>query len=358
MTRMSDDGIGPAVPSQHSTSDDIIDSRRSTKRFRFKSKSAKAHGETDPRHSTASSSHGPRRRLHGHHHRHKRRTVSSPSRLNSPAPYNDNTTNLDPNVAFRESLFDAMGDDEGAAYWESVYGQPIHNYPDQKRNEETGELEKMSDEEYIAFVRRGMWERSWEGIEAERELKSKERIKKEREQNKTKKKNTESAGYNDTGNRATEADLFADQVEESLRRGSQRKERAIWREKWRVYEKSWENLSQLARSRNSAARGPEDDMVFLRDEILWPVASGKRTDVNPAEILNFMVKTAKSLMLADSFENELTVLLDNLKWERIKWHPDKIQQRYGCLNIDEGTLRAVIEVFQVMDGLFNEKKKN
>ena len=34
----------------------------------------------------------------------------------------------DPEAAFRESLFDAMADDEGAAFWEGVYGQPIHVY--------------------------------------------------------------------------------------------------------------------------------------------------------------------------------------------------------------------------------------
>jgi len=265
--------------------------------------------------------------------------------------------NLDPNVAFRESLFDAMGDDEGAEYWESVYGQPIHNYPDEKRNEETGELEKMSDEEYIAFVRRGMWERSWEGIEAERELKRKEKLRKEREHHSTA-KGTESAGYSGAGNRTAEADIFASEVEESLRRGARRKDRALWREKWRVYEKSWDNLHQLVRSRTGAAKGSEDGAVSLRNEIIWPVASGKRADVSPAEIANFMVKTSESLAATGSLENEPTMLLENLKWERVKWHPDKIQQRYGCLNIDEGTLRAVTEVFQVMDGLFNEKRKS
>jgi hypothetical protein len=357
MTTISDDGIDPALPSHHSTSEDIIDSHRSAKRFRFKSKSSKARGESDIRRSTGASSHGHRSGIHGHHHRHKRRRVPSPSRLKSPAPYDDTAMNLDPNVAFRESLFDAMGDDEGAEYWESVYGQPIHNYPDEKRNEETGKLEKMSDEEYVAFVRRGMWERSWEGIEAERELNRKEKLRREREHHNSAKKKTQSAGYGGTGTPTAEADFFASEVEQSLRRGARRKERAIWREKWTAYEKSWENLHQRARLRNGAAKEPGDDAVFLRDEIIWPVASGKRADVNPAEISNFMVKTSESLIVAGSFENELTGLLENLKLERIRWHPDKIQQRYGCLNIDEGTLRAVTEVFQVMDDLFNEKRK-
>jgi hypothetical protein len=355
MATISDDGNGSAVSSHHSMSDDDIDRHHPAKRFRFKSKSSKARGESDLRSYTGSPSH--RSGLHRHHHRDKGRRVPSTSRLKSPTPNDDTPLSIDPNVAFRESLFDAMGDDEGAEYWESVYGQPIHNYPDEKRNEATGKLEKMSDEEYVAFVRKGMWERSWEGIEAERELKRKEEVRKEREHHNNAKK-SESAGYSGANNRAAEADIFASEVEASLRRGARRKERAMWREKWRLYEKSWDNLHQLARLRSSAAKGPDDDAVFLRDEIIWPVASGKRADVSLAEISNFMVRTSESLMVTGSSEDEITVLLENLKSERIKWHPDKIQQRYGCLNIDEGTLRGVTEVFQVMDDLFNEKKKN
>jgi len=35
----------------------------------------------------------------------------------------------DPIERFQESLFDALGDDEGAAFWKEYIGQPIHNYP-------------------------------------------------------------------------------------------------------------------------------------------------------------------------------------------------------------------------------------
>ncbi|KAF3167442.1 hypothetical protein TWF751_008144 [Orbilia oligospora] len=54
----------------------------------------------------------------------------------------------DPEAAFRESLFEAMADDEGASYWEGVYGQPIHLYERPKVENEKGELEMMTDEEY------------------------------------------------------------------------------------------------------------------------------------------------------------------------------------------------------------------
>jgi hypothetical protein len=237
-----------------------------------------------------------------------------------------------------------MGDDEGAAYWETVYGQPIHTYPDEKQNEETGELEKMSEEEYIAFVRRGMWERSWEGTEAQREeRRRRERLSEEKVQ-KTRSRST---------NREAGSSQFEREVEESLRRGQERKERKMWREKWDSYESAWETLHRLVESRNTASGESKEKTVYFRNEIVWPVESGKRKDLTPEEIEQFMVKTAESLTSTSNPENGLRQLL---KVERVRWHPDKVQHRFGSLNIDEGTLRGVTEVFQVIDRLYNERK--
>ena len=244
-----------------------------------------------------------------------------------------------------------MGDDEGAAYWESVYGQPIHTYPDEKCNEETGELEKMNEEEYIAFVRRGMWERSWEGVEAQREQRKRERLEEERERKKAKRTKSGMAGDSQAGAGHSEWE-----VEESLRRGSKRQERKVWREKWRAYEKAWDDLYQLARSRHTVADEADYATFHLRNEMIWPVESGKRKDVRPQEIERFMAETVKSLTTTDELDNEPRQLLSKLKVERVRWHPDKVQQRFGCLRIDEGTLKGVTEVFQVMDRLYNERR--
>jgi hypothetical protein len=337
--------------------------RRSSKRFRFKSKPSNRHNKEEMRHSPESSTHGGRHKHHSHHH-HKRRRPSPSPGSTPPFPHNNNNNNatastLHPDIAFRESLFDAMGDDEGAAYWESVYGQPIHTYPDEKRNEETGELEKMTDEEYIAFVRRGMWERSWEGVEAEREQRRKEKLREERERERgrgegKRRRRGERAPESEAG---AAAGCFAWEVEESLRRGLQRKGMKMWREKWRAYEERWDELYELARSRNAASKVPEEDQtVRLRNKIVWPVESGKRKDVSPQQIERFMLETAKSLTASDQPGDEPNRLLSNFKIERVRWHPDKVQQRFGSLDIDEGTLKGVTEVFQVMDRLYNERK--
>ena len=92
--------------------------------------------------------HNHRHKHRHHHHRHKRRRTRSAS----PTPSNPfEPPPLDPETAFRESLFDALADDEGAAYWEGVYGQPIHIYGSQKPGPD-GELERMDDDEYAAFA--------------------------------------------------------------------------------------------------------------------------------------------------------------------------------------------------------------
>ncbi|ERF70452.1 hypothetical protein EPUS_04730 [Endocarpon pusillum Z07020] len=354
MTTTSNTGDHAQIPAEHATSRGS-NSRSSSKRFKFKSKSktSKWHDEDNLRHASESSSR--HHHHHRHHHRHKRRRLSTSPRVNPPSPESVPASSLHPDIAFRESLFDAMGDDEGAAYWESVYGQPIHTYSDAKRNEETGELEKMSDEEYIAFVRRGMWERSWEGVEAERERRRKESLGEERErEDANRKKKKEETG--ESRDRGIEPNDFEREVEESLRRGWERKQKRMWREKWEAYEKAWDDLYLLARSRNTTIDATEEKNVHLRNEIVWPVESGKRKDVNTQEIERFMTKTVGSRMASGELANTESAFASTLKSERVRWHPDKVQQRFGGLNIDEETLRGVTEVFQVIDRLYNERK--
>jgi hypothetical protein len=349
---MLDEGHDARFPSEQSSSGET-DSQRSSTRFRFKSKSTKRQPDDDLLHPSRSSSHGQRRRHHLHHHRHKRGKLSPSNEANSASPNHENPSGgLDPEVAFRESLFDAMADDEGAEFWEGAYGQPIHKYADEKRNEKTGELEKMSEDEYIAHVRREMWKRSQEGIEAQREERRRERLREKQEQTRTK---TRKTGRRDGTSEAAPS-LFELEVEQSLRRGQERKETKMWQEKWNAYGTAWDGLHNLAKSRTAVMNGPDHRMVHLRSEIPWPVQSGKSKDVTPMEIERFMVKTAESNTATASLEDNGRQLLLNLKSERVRWHPDKVQHRFGSLDIDEGTLKGVTEVFQVLDRMYNERK--
>jgi hypothetical protein len=302
-----------------------------SKKFRFKS---------TPRNSKAAAG---LEKLNSSHHRHKRRKFS-PLTDDNPTAYDDSVHSLPQETAFRESLFDALGDDEGAAFWESVYGQPIHTYLNTYTDQETGALERMTDEGYAQYVRHQMWSKSREGIEAEREARRREE--KAEEQTEAKERARKSQGrtsYN------RDDHTFDFEIEQSLRRGKERKEKRRWRTLWEGYLKKSADLQNLVKEK------PVGDLpqVSLLDDIAWPVESGRWKDLTPKEIEKFITNgTANSNQ--DIYPD--IALMSALKLERLRWHPDKVQQRYGSLGIDEQTMKGVTAVFQVLDRMWNEQR--
>ncbi|KAL4968547.1 uncharacterized protein BDV14DRAFT_196848 [Aspergillus stella-maris] len=288
-----------------------------------------------------------RRRRHKHR-THRPRTPSPGTVPSYPgAP-------LSPNTAFRESLFDALGDDEGAAFWESVYGQSVHSFaapPGYNGHGQTGgeqdgrgELEQMDEEEYAAYVRGEMWKRTREGM-----LEEQERIRAE----KRAKVNAEkAAGGQDERRR------FERAMEDSLRRGRERKRmKEVWKGVWSEYIRSWEEMEKVRNaSTGENEGGGEIEGKKVRNLLFWPVESGKRRDVSRENVEEFMRRAPPpSSGAADAALEDL--LLSTLKTERVRWHPDKIQHRYGALGIDESVLRSVTEVFQIIDHMWNEQKR-
>ena len=225
---------------------------------------------------------------------------------------------LDPDAAFRESLFDAMADDEGAAYWEGIYGQPIHIYPQEVPNRETGELERMTDEEYAAHVRQKMWEKTHAGL-----MEEKARRAKRREERARRDREAEA--------RAEEEMRIQREVERSLRRGEERRERREWAERFRDYGTSWEGWDGSA------------------DKIPWPTKTGRRKDVEEEEVRALFVR---GLDLETLGEREFAA---KLKEQRVRWHPDKVQQKLGGREkADERVMKDVTVVFQVIDTLYDD----
>ena len=316
-----------------------------TRRFRFK---GKAHSPRDQRAISPSTHHSsPSHNSHRHHsshHRRKRRKVRT-NTADDPSAYDDSIHDLPPETAFRESLFDAMADDEGAAFWEGVYGQPIHNYPKSYVDRETGELEQMDDEEYAQYVRRKMWEKSWEGIEAEREERSQAHKARKRSHHE---EDGKGSGKADSHSGRT----FDFEVEESLRRGEERRQRKYWKTLWDDYLEKWSSLQHLVDEKSNESANTTQP--FLRNKIAWPVESGKRDDLLPETVENFISQGAKNAQPELGHEK---ALLGALKIERIRWHPDKIQQRFGSLGIDEKTMKGVTAVFQVIDRMWSGRKE-
>lgn len=244
------------------------------------------------------------RRSRRRHHRHRRRHRSpTPQNPYEPEP-------LDPEAAFRESLFDAMADDEGAAYWEGVYGQPVHVYSNERVGP-TGHLEQMTDEEYAAYVRQKMWEKTHAGLLEER------------------------ARREEAKKRKAEEDRHAQKLQEdmdrSIRRGEERRERRRWAQRWEDYTTAW----------------TEWDGTPLT--IAWPVEGGRLEDIEEATVRKFFVN---GLNPQDTGEKAFVA---KLREERVRWHPDKIQQKLGG-EVDSDTMKGVTAVFQIIDKLWTDSR--
>lgn len=236
---------------------------------------------------------------------------------NSPAE-----SSMDPEVAFRESLFDAMRDDEGAQFWEGVYGQPIHTYPNIKPGPD-GELERMTDDEYAAFVRTKMYEKTHQYL-------SEEKLRRE-----TAKKEREKLMMQNAEERR-KSEKLRRKVEESIKRGNERALRKGWLEKWNKYLTGWNTLEN------------EGHKLIALTSIPWPVASGKYSDVNLKEIEQFFIHAPTAGQPSQAQLGKI------LKVERVRWHPDKIQQKLGGQDVNRGILQAVTSVFQVIDRLWSQ----
>ncbi|CCC10567.1 hypothetical protein SMACR_06490 [Sordaria macrospora] len=281
----------------------------------------------------------PRRKhRHRHHHRRHRRHRSptptpAPQQQQQPDPEEEDPfaePPLDPEAAFRESLFDAMADDEGAAYWEGVYGQPIHVYSSaRERVNPEGELERMTDEEYAAYVRQRMWEKTHQGLLEERERRQKRKEEERR--------------------REEEERRIAKEMERSLKRGEERRKRRVWKDRWEEYLKAWQELAV-------AAAATEGGKKFDANKIPWPVnrevaVGGKIEEMDPETVRAFFVH---GIGLEELGEKEFAA---RLKDERVRWHPDKMQQRLGG-DADAMIMRDVTAIFQIVDKLWNDTRKS
>lgn len=310
-------------------------------KFRLKSKRRRRDegGDSRPRKRRRSEDdHSPSR--HHHHNRSRRRFPSpSPSPLqDDPSLYDDtylpnarSSQYLGPDQAFRESLFDALADDEGAAYWEGVYGQPMHTYSRPESTRPNGELEQMSDDEYAAYVRAKMYEKTHQHAFEERARREEAKKRRKEEQER----------FEDE---ARASRRWQEKVEESLKRGEERKKGRRWREAWEAYLHGWEMLKTFS----LAGDGEEEDLAkAVRRAIPWPVVTGRWKDVSKDDTEDFFNHAPEDLSLYTL-----------LKTERVRWHPDKMQQRFGGTGIDSETMKSVTLVFQVVDRMWSDMREN
>jgi hypothetical protein len=319
-----------------SRDDDDSHRRARSSKFRFKSTrksrhgKSKVHSETDDEDAER-----PRKRIwtpsptrHRHGKRHKQKaepTDDHGSTDETRVPHSRTSQHLDPDDAFKESLFDALADDEGAAYWEGVYGQPIHVYPREKETE-GGELEQMNDEEYAAYVRTRMWEKSHQHIIEERKRREEE----------LKKRRQGEERQREEANRIE----FDALIDEALRQGRRRKRNSNWQAAWTTYLDKWERF--LERAAKGSTDGNSKEHFAL---IPWPVESGSEKDVDKDAVETFFRR------------NPADDLPTILKAERVRWHPDKMQQRLRAVGLDSVSLSNVTAVFQIIDNMWTDLKR-
>lgn len=250
-----------------------------------------------------------------------------------------------------------MADDEGAAYWEGVYGQPIHVYPppgqsgDAYEGEDYNNPDVLDADAYAAYVRRKMWEKSHEHILEEREKRA-QRAREDQKRREEARKLADEAdrlpdgqrrkwadGHPESGRSyGTYASSFAEDLEAGLRRGERRREEKRWRQAWSDYTGKWEALLE----RTGRAEGDGGGQVRLP----WPVLSGKEKDVDAEAVQTFLNQV-------HLYSTGSDILKTQLKLERVRWHPDKVMQRF---KVDKRTLQTVTAVFQVIDHMWSEEK--
>jgi hypothetical protein len=329
---------------------DEYDKVRSSK-FRFKSSKKPGNEESSRKHRRERSrSREPRESRENRERRHKKRKRSYHEPLNDDSSAYDESfyadprsaNYIDPDTAFRESLFDALADDEGAAYWEGVYGQPIHTYPNVRPGPE-GELERMTEEEYAEHVRAKMWEKSHEHLAEERRKRQEER-----KRRKQKEKEEEAEAEADEGpswKEEAERQAFEERIAKSLRNGEQRKTKKRWQDAWQRYLAGWEKFTEIL-----ATKSKEEGSLVgksSRGIIPWPVENGSWKDATKEDFEDFFRNAPPS-------ESDWAAVL---KTERVRWHPDKMQQRFGANKLDEETIRTITAAFQVIDRLYAGRRK-
>lgn len=163
---------------------------------------------------------------------------------------------------------------------------------------------------YMEYVKEMMWQNTSEAREEEAARRGREKAwREERERLRERERQW----------RARQAE--AEKAKEDVEPGSRA---------WERYDGAWVAI------RN----GTESATADVKEAIPWPVMSGRFADVSPRRVEEFF----------HSAPPDETNLVALLKAERVRWHPDKVQQKFGKL--DDGTLKKVTAVFQDIDRMY------
>lgn len=204
----------------------------------------------------------------------------------------------------------------------------------------------MTEDDYVDYVRAKMWERSHQHVLEERARREEARAERQRGE---RLRQRQRMGERDEEEGRKERQGWHESVEEVLRRGEERRRVGRWKGVWRKYVDGWEGMRW---AEDETADRPN---ISLKERIPWPVESGAWRDVlRTGEVDRFFERAPLAAHAAGGADGGKMV--DVLKKERVRWHPDKIQQRAGASGTDPETLKMVTAVFQVIDRLWVEAR--
>ncbi|KAH8589365.1 hypothetical protein B0O99DRAFT_637090 [Bisporella sp. PMI_857] len=230
---------------------------------------------------------------------------------------------------------DALLSSEGAANFEGIYGQPIDRFPRKKWGSK-GTWVPMTLPEFAHNVEVKLWEFGPEGMEAARAKHEEARQKKEEEERK------HETDFQDAQQKKERAKQERAKEREKHEAEKARAKKAatvrwakLWAEAWDTYTTKWEQV-ETGRVRISVSTIP------------WPVWGGSYKDLNATTVGQFFRKAPREKVWR-GFNPENEQLRELLKQERARWHPDKINQKYGGQDIDRDVIEAVTEVSKLLN---------
>lgn len=254
----------------------------------------------------------------------------------------DDNEQFDPDTFFREALFSSITDPAAAKHWEEVYGQPLHIYS-RTQVSQAGKTVVLDDDAFIEFVKEEMWKNTTENLERQRNKANQEREwKNERRKLQEKLREYRKAKLRKQGMSDEDQTMV---VEEEQTDDVNQPKVDAWESAWDRYDKGWTALLVNAETaRNNYDGG--DPVEYTRALIPWPVLSGQFSDVTKESVEEFFQKAPPANVK----------ILPLLKTDRVRWHPDKMQQQFGARKLDGDTLRHVTAVFQIIDRMYSNYK--
>ena len=255
----------------------------------------------------------------------------------------------EPDYVFSEDLNYALTDTEGAAEWEGKYGISISKIPKLKQGQD-GKMVSMTFLELERSAKATLWKNTPEALQAEKARRNEKKKAEEQEaqEEREAQRRSRDAKRRLEKKRQAQADLDA-RIEESLRRGNERRAPKTWFEKWQASWSSAEKWEIYAANWESHVK---DQHPLHINDIPWPVVTGKFEDLDISSVKEFLMRAPREQLWGGKSPS-IEQFQNLVKTERIRWHPDSVQRQFGGQGVDAEVMKAVNEVSSLINEVWS-----